>query len=152
MSMQIGHARRRDMGGLGAPGGEAQWRGERLVREGGHAALVFDGDVAVAGREDSSPGELPNMYHLKEYAGLDKAQLPPHMLLRRQELPAQWRRSRSASWFPKPDCERRAVVWWRRIHRTHRASGLRPPSSTAARSLFEKAGFSYGRSKEQTTA
>ena len=48
---------------------------ERLVREGkAHAALVFDGDVAVAGCEYGSPEELPSIYHLKEYnAGLDKA-------------------------------------------------------------------------------
>ena len=48
---------------------------ERLVREGkAHAALVFDGDVAVAWCEFGTPDELPNIYHLKEYnAGLDKA-------------------------------------------------------------------------------
>lgn len=48
---------------------------ERLVRGGkAHAALVFDGDVAVAWCEYGSPDELPNIYHLKEYnAGLDKA-------------------------------------------------------------------------------
>ena len=48
---------------------------ERLVREGrAHAALVFDGDVAVAWCEYGPPEELPNIYHRKEYeAGLDKA-------------------------------------------------------------------------------
>jgi GNAT superfamily N-acetyltransferase len=48
---------------------------ERLVREGkAHAALVFDGGVAVAWCEYGSPDELPNIYHLKEYnAGLDKS-------------------------------------------------------------------------------
>lgn len=47
---------------------------ERLVRGGkAHAALVFDGDVAVAWCEYGSPDGLPNIYHLKEYnAGLDK--------------------------------------------------------------------------------
>jgi hypothetical protein len=46
---------------------------ERLVREGNaHAALVFDGDVAVAWCQYGSPTELPSIYHLKEYiAGLD---------------------------------------------------------------------------------
>ena len=45
---------------------------ERLVREGkAHAALVFDGDVAVAWCQYGSPDELPSIYHLKEYtAGL----------------------------------------------------------------------------------
>ena len=41
---------------------------ERLVREGkAHAALVFDGDVAVAWAEFGSCGELPNIHHRKQY-------------------------------------------------------------------------------------
>jgi GNAT superfamily N-acetyltransferase len=45
---------------------------ERLVRDGrAHAALVFDGDAAVAWCQYGSPIELPRIYHLKEYhAGL----------------------------------------------------------------------------------
>jgi GNAT superfamily N-acetyltransferase len=47
---------------------------ERLVREGkAHAALVFDGDVAVGWCEWGTPDELPNIYHRKEYEeGLDR--------------------------------------------------------------------------------
>jgi GNAT superfamily N-acetyltransferase len=47
---------------------------ERLVREGrAHAALVFDGDDAVAWCEYGSPEELPKIYHNKEYlAGLSR--------------------------------------------------------------------------------
>lgn len=42
---------------------------ERLVLEGrAHAALVFDGDAAVAWCQYGSPAELPAIYHLKEYA------------------------------------------------------------------------------------
>jgi hypothetical protein len=41
---------------------------ERLVNEGrAHAALVFDGADAVAWCEYGTPGELPNIYHRKEY-------------------------------------------------------------------------------------
>jgi hypothetical protein len=41
---------------------------ERLVREGrAHAALVFDGDVAVAWCQYGSPAWLPGSSHLKEY-------------------------------------------------------------------------------------
>jgi GNAT superfamily N-acetyltransferase len=41
---------------------------ERLVREGrAHAALVFDGDEAVAWCEYGSCAELPNIYHRKQY-------------------------------------------------------------------------------------
>jgi GNAT superfamily N-acetyltransferase len=55
-------------------------RKERLVNEGrAHAALVFDGAVAVAWCEYGTPEELPNIYHRKEYhAGLDK--LPDYRL------------------------------------------------------------------------
>ena len=41
---------------------------ERLVREGrAHAALVFDGDVAVGWCEYGSCDELPNIYHRQQY-------------------------------------------------------------------------------------
>jgi len=41
---------------------------ERLVRAGrAHAALVFDGDVAVGWAEFGSCAELPNIYHRKQY-------------------------------------------------------------------------------------
>jgi hypothetical protein len=41
---------------------------ERLVRAGqAHAALVFDGDVAVGWCEYGSCAELPNIYHRKQY-------------------------------------------------------------------------------------
>jgi GNAT superfamily N-acetyltransferase len=41
---------------------------ERLVAEGrAHAALVFDGDVAVGWCQFGPPAELPNINHRKEY-------------------------------------------------------------------------------------
>ena len=41
---------------------------QRLVEEGrAHAALVFDGDEAVAWCQYGSPEELPNIHHRKEY-------------------------------------------------------------------------------------
>jgi GNAT superfamily N-acetyltransferase len=41
---------------------------QRLVDEGrAHAALVFDGDEAVAWCEYGPPTELPNIYHRKQY-------------------------------------------------------------------------------------
>jgi len=47
---------------------------ERLVQEGrAHAALVFDGDEAIAWAQYGRPEELPNIHHRKEYeATLDK--------------------------------------------------------------------------------
>jgi len=57
----------------GRPEGEQgrPWK-ERLVREGtAHAALVFDGDAAVAWAQYGSPEQLPRIYHRKEWeAGL----------------------------------------------------------------------------------
>jgi len=57
----------------GRPEGEKgrPWK-ERLVREGkAHAALVFDGDTAVAWAQYGSPEVLPRIYHRKEWeAGL----------------------------------------------------------------------------------
>lgn len=46
---------------------------QRLVEEGrAHAALVFDGEEAVAWCEYGTPEELPNIYHRKQYeADLD---------------------------------------------------------------------------------
>ena len=67
---------------------------ERLVREGmAHAALAFDGDVAVGWCQYGSPDELPNIYHRKEYeAGLDKAtDYRLTCFLHRQGPPAQGR-------------------------------------------------------------
>src|SRR3954465_15608211 len=41
---------------------------KRLVHEDrAHAALVFDGDEAVAWAQFGSPAELPNIYHRKQY-------------------------------------------------------------------------------------
>lgn len=61
-------------------GGGNRARKQRLVNEGqAHAALVFDGEAAVAWCEYGSPEELPNIYHRKEYeASLDT--LPDYRL------------------------------------------------------------------------
>lgn len=41
---------------------------EHFVREGkAHAALVVDGDVAVAWCQYGAPDQRPSIYHLKEY-------------------------------------------------------------------------------------
>lgn len=49
--------------------GAGDWRGykERLVREGNaHAALVFDGDLAIGWCQYGSPAELPGITHRQE--------------------------------------------------------------------------------------
>jgi len=51
----------------------------RVEENTNHAALVFDGDRAVAWCEYGTPEELPNIYHRKEYeAGLTR--LPDYRL------------------------------------------------------------------------
>src|SRR5688572_8885016 len=64
--------------GQGAEGNRALKR--KLVDEGkAHAALVFDGDRAVAWCEFGTPEELPNIHHRKEYeAGVER--LPDYRL------------------------------------------------------------------------
>jgi hypothetical protein len=53
---------------------------QRLVNEGrAHAALVFDGDEAVAWCEYGTPEELPNIYHRKQYEE-ELDQLPDYRL------------------------------------------------------------------------
>ena len=73
---------------------------EQLVREGrAHAALVFDGEVAVGWCEYGTPEELPNINHRKEYEkGVEQlTRLPAHLLLHRQELSTAGRlRTRAA--------------------------------------------------------
>ena len=54
---------------------------ERLVREGkAHAALVFDGDEAVAWAQFGPPGELPNIHHRKEYEATRTHELPDYRI------------------------------------------------------------------------
>ena len=49
----------------------------RLVEEGiAHAALVFEGDQAIAWCEYGSPLELPNIYHRKEFDAQETHQAP----------------------------------------------------------------------------
>ena len=83
---------------------------KRRVEEGtNHAALVFDGDRAVAWCEYGTPEELPNIYHRKEYEeGLTR--LPDYRLtcfFVDKELPPQGRRRRRPPRCPRPDRRRR---------------------------------------------
>jgi GNAT superfamily N-acetyltransferase len=48
-------------------GGNRALKKQRVEEGTNHAALVFDGDRAVAWCEYGTPEELPNIYHRKEY-------------------------------------------------------------------------------------
>src|SRR5436190_4281532 len=92
----------------GRPEGEKgrPWK-ERLVREGNaHAALVFDGDAAVAWCQYGSPDELPNIHHRKNYEATRTQELPDYRItciFRRQGLSTERRRRCGASWCPRPN-------------------------------------------------
>jgi GNAT superfamily N-acetyltransferase len=123
---------------------------ERLVRDGqAHAALVFDGDVAVAWCQYGTPAELPNIYHRKEYeAGLGR--LPDYRL---------------TCFFVDRDYRRKGVATVAlqgALDLIARAGGgvveayphETPDKKVSAsflysvtRSVFEQAGFSYDRPK-----
>ncbi|HEY3262669.1 MAG TPA: GNAT family N-acetyltransferase [Pseudonocardiaceae bacterium] len=136
--------------GQGADGNRAHKK--RLVIDGrAHAALVFDGDVAVAWCQYGTPEELPNIYHRKEYeAGLDNA---PDYRLTCFFVDRRYRRKGVAA-----EALRGALVLiaqagggvveaYPQDTRGERTSGSFLYNGT--RSLFEKAGFSYERSKGQ---
>jgi hypothetical protein len=134
-----------------APGadGNRAWK-QRLVAEGrAHAALVFDGELAIGWCEYGSPEELPNIYHRKEYeAGLER--LPDYRLTcffidrnyRRQGVSA-------VALAGAVDLIARAgggVV----EGYPHDTQGKKTSASflyNGTRSLFEAAGFSYQRPK-----
>jgi len=57
-----------------------RWK-EQLVGTGhAHAALVFDGDAAIAWCQYGTPVELPNIYHRKEYESGLTEPAPPYRI------------------------------------------------------------------------
>lgn len=114
-----------------------------------HAALVFDGDVAVGWCQFGSPAELPSIYHLKEYnAGLDKA---PDYRLTCFFVDRNYRRKGVAAVALRGALDLIAkagggvVEAYPQDTQGKRTSGSFLYNGT--RSLFEKAGFSYDRPK-----
>jgi GNAT superfamily N-acetyltransferase len=123
---------------------------ERLVREGrAHAALVFDGDVAVAWCEYGTPGELPNIYHRKEYlAGLDKV---PDYRLTCFFVDRDYRRKGVAAVALRGALGLIAQAGGGVVEGyPHDTQGRKTSSSflyNGTRGLFEKAGFTFERTK-----
>ena len=123
---------------------------ERLVREGNtHAALVFDGDVAVGWCQFGSPVELPSIYHQKEYqAGLDRL---PDYRITCFFIDRDYRRKGVAAVALRGALDLIAkagggvVEAYPQDTRGKRTSGSFLYNGT--RSLFEQAGFTYERSK-----
>jgi len=123
---------------------------ERLVREGrAHAALVFDGEVAVAWCEYGTPEELPNIYHRKEYeAGLDKA---PDYRLTCFFVDRNYRRRAVAAVALQGALGLIAQAGGGVVEAYPQdTQGKRTSASflyNGTRSLFEKAGFTFERTK-----
>jgi GNAT superfamily N-acetyltransferase len=142
------HPRRKDQGLLDVEPGRPYK--ELLVREGrAHAALVFDGDAAVAWCEYGTPGELPNIYHRKEYeAGLEKA---PDYRLTCFFVDRDYRRKGVAAVALKGALELIAQAGGGEVEGYPQDTQGKKTSSSflysATRNMFEKAGFEYERSK-----
>jgi GNAT superfamily N-acetyltransferase len=144
------HASCAERGGQGRTAESNRALKQRLVNDGhAHAALVFDGDVAVAWCEYGTPEELPNIYHRKEYeADLDR--LPDYRLTcffvdrgyRRKGVAAVALRGALGL---IAQAGGGVVEAYPQDTQGKRTSGSFLYNGT--RGLFEKAGFSYERSK-----
>ena len=123
---------------------------ERLVREGrAHAALVFDGDVAVAWCEYGRPDELPNIYHRKEYeAGLLRL---PEYRLTCFFVDRNYRRTGVAAVALRGALDLIAQAGGGVVEAyPHETPDKKVSASflySVTRSMFEQAGFSYDRPK-----
>jgi hypothetical protein len=123
---------------------------ERLVAEGrAHAALVFDGDEAVAWCEYGTPAELPNIYHRKEYeADLD---LVPDYRITCFFVDKKYRRSGIAGVALRGALDLIAQAGGGIVEAYPQDTDGKKISASflynGTRSFFEQAGFSFMRSK-----
>jgi ribosomal protein S18 acetylase RimI-like enzyme len=123
---------------------------KRLVDEGkAHAALVFDGNVAVGWCQFGTPEELPNIYHRKEYEA-DLERLPDYRLTC-FFVDKNYRRKGVAEVALRGALDLIAQAGGGVVEvYPHDTQGKKVSSSflyNATRSLFERAGFRYERSK-----
>jgi hypothetical protein len=123
---------------------------ERLVSQGrAHAALVFDGDLAVAWCQYGTPAELPNINHRKEYeASLDRL---PDYRLTCFFVDRNYRRKGVAAIALGGALDLIAQAGGGVVEAYPQDTGGQKVSASflysATRSLFEQAGFSYIRHK-----
>ena len=120
---------------------------QQMVSEGrAHAALVFDGDQAVAWCQYGAPDELPNIYHRKEYlAGQDA---PPDYRLTCFFVDKKYRRKGVAAVALQGalDLIAQAGGGVVEAYPQDTAEGQKVSAAflySATRSTFEQAGFSY---------
>jgi len=137
----------------GRPEGEKgrPWK-ERLVREGhARAALVFDGDDAVAWCQYGSPDELPNIHHRKEYEATRTDELPDYRITC-IFVDRDYRRKGVARMALRGAIELIAQAGGGVVegypHDLQEGEKMRPQFLyNTTRSLYEQTGFSYDRPK-----
>ena len=123
---------------------------KRLVRKGrAHAALVFDGDVAVAWCQFGNPQELPNIKHLEEYeAELDSR---PDYRLTCFFVDKRYRRHGVSALALQGALDLIAAAGGGVVEAYPQDTGGKKISASflysVTRSLFEQAGFTYVRPK-----
>jgi len=123
---------------------------ERLVSQGrAHAALVFDGALAVAWCQYGTPAELPNINHRKEYeAALDRL---PDYRLTCFFVDRNYRRKGVAAVALGGALDLIAQAGGGVVEAYPQDTGGQKVTASflysATRSLFEQAGFSYVRHK-----
>ena len=126
---------------------------EKLVRQGkAHAALVFDGDVAVGWCEWGTPDELPNIYHRKEYEeGLDR---PPDYRLTCFFVDKRYRRGGVGAAALRGALGLIAEAGGGVVEGyPHDIEGKKTSASflyNGTRTMFERAGFVFDRPKGKT--
>jgi GNAT superfamily N-acetyltransferase len=121
---------------------------KRLVEEGrAHAALVFDGDEAVAWCQYGAPEELPNIQHRKEYeAALDS---PPDYRITCIFVDKKYRRKGVTAAALRGAVDLIAQAGGGVVEGyPHDTTGKKVSVLyNGTRSLYERAGFSYLRPK-----
>jgi GNAT superfamily N-acetyltransferase len=123
---------------------------ERLVAEGrAHAALVFDGDVAVGWCQFGPPAELPNINHRKEYeAGVVE---PPDYRITCFFVDRRYRRQGVSRVALRGALDLVAQAGGGVVETYPQDTGGTKVTASSlyngTRSLFEQAGFSYSRPK-----
>ena len=126
---------------------------ERLVADGiAHAALVYDGDRAVAWAEYGSPEELPNIHHRKEYVAT--AERLPDYRVTCILVERSFRGQGLAAIALRGAVELIAQAGGGLVEGyPHDTGGVRKKNSSflynGTRTMYEREGFSYDRPKGQ---
>ena len=121
---------------------------QRLVDEGrAHAALVYDGDEAVAWAEYGSPEELPNIYHRKQYD--EQADLLPDYRITCIFVDKRYRRRGLSAVALQGALDLIGAAGGGVVEGYPHDTGGKKKSVLydGSRALFERAGFAYVRPK-----